>query len=148
VDRAADFESAGGGSTPPGATYCSCGFAWHDSPPNGLWGHSGGHKRTCNTRPVPTYRLHDTTGDDLGVVEHPAPNVAQGDVVVLLDGREALVTARVELNPGRLAAMLEVALAPLRSPRPSRAHPAQRSACRRDAPSDDPSDGSKAIRRA
>ena len=22
-----------------------------------------------------TYRLHDTTGDDLGTVEHPAPNV-------------------------------------------------------------------------
>ena len=21
---------------------------------------------------VPTYRLHDTTGDDLGLVEHPA----------------------------------------------------------------------------
>ena len=26
VDRAADFESAGGGSTPPGATQCSCGL--------------------------------------------------------------------------------------------------------------------------
>jgi hypothetical protein len=23
---------------------------------------------------VPTYRLHETTGDDLGAVEHPAPN--------------------------------------------------------------------------
>jgi hypothetical protein len=42
---------------------------------------------------VPTYRLHDTTGDDLGLIEHPAPNVEPGDVVVLDDGREALVTA-------------------------------------------------------
>ena len=24
---------------------------------------------------APTYRLHDTTGEDLGLVEHPAPNV-------------------------------------------------------------------------
>jgi hypothetical protein len=37
-----------------------------------------GHKRTCDTRPVPTYRLHYTTGDDLGAVEHPAPNVEPG----------------------------------------------------------------------
>ena len=40
---------------------------------------------------MPTYRLHDTTGDDLGLLEHPAPNVEPGDVVVLPDGREALV---------------------------------------------------------
>jgi hypothetical protein len=31
-----------------------------------------------------------------------------GDVVVLPDGREALVTARVEAEPGPLAALLEV----------------------------------------
>jgi hypothetical protein len=34
---------------------------------------------------VPTvflYRLHATTGDDLGPIEHPAPNVETGDVVV------------------------------------------------------------------
>jgi len=37
------------------------------------------------------YRLHDTTGDDLGTVEHPAPNVEPGDVVTLDDGREAVV---------------------------------------------------------
>jgi hypothetical protein len=24
---------------------------------------------------VPLYRIHDTTGDDLGTIEHPAPNV-------------------------------------------------------------------------
>ena len=29
---------------------------------------------------VPTYRLHDTTGDDLGLIEHPAPNVEPSDV--------------------------------------------------------------------
>ena len=29
--------------------------------------------------PVPTYRLHDTTGDDVGLIEHPAPNVEPGD---------------------------------------------------------------------
>lgn len=66
------------------------------------------------------YRLHDTTGDDLGLIEHPAPNVEPGDVAMLADGREALITARVDLNPGRLAAMLEIAS----SSRSSRAHPA------------------------
>ena len=39
---------------------------------------------------MPTYRLHDTTGDDLGVIEHPAPNLEPGDVVVIPDEREAL----------------------------------------------------------
>jgi hypothetical protein len=61
---------------------------------------------------VPTYRLHETTGDDLGTVEHPAPNVEPGDVVVLEDGREALVTSRVETNGGHVVALLEVAIAP------------------------------------
>jgi urease accessory protein UreE len=58
---------------------------------------------------VPIYRLHDTTGDDLGLLEHPAPNLEPGDVVVA-DGREALVTVRVEAEPGPgpLVAMLEV----------------------------------------
>jgi hypothetical protein len=39
-----------------------------------------------------------------------------GDVVLLADGREALVTARVEAEPGwgHLVAMLEVAIAPSR----------------------------------
>lgn len=41
---------------------------------------------------MPTYRVHDTTGDHLGTIEHPAPNVEPGDVVILPDGREALVT--------------------------------------------------------
>ena len=69
--------------------------------------------------PVPIYRLHDTTGDDLGTLEHPAPNLEPGDVLVLTDGRDALVTARVEAEPGwgHLVAMLEVALAPDRAVR-------------------------------
>jgi hypothetical protein len=58
------------------------------------------------------YRLHDTTGDDLGIIAHPAPNIEPGDVVVVGDGCEALVTARVETEGGQLAALLEVALAP------------------------------------
>jgi hypothetical protein len=61
---------------------------------------------------MPTYRLHDTTGEDLGMIEHPAPNVEPGDVVVLPDGREALVTARVEAATESLAGLLEVAIAP------------------------------------
>ena len=62
---------------------------------------------------MPTYGVHDTSGDDLGVIEHPAPNVEPGDVVVLDDGREALVTALVETDGrGPFAALLEVAIAP------------------------------------
>ena len=60
------------------------------------------------------FRLHDTTGDDLRLLEHPAPNLEPGDVVVVADGREAIVTARVEAEPGPLVAMLEVAIAPSR----------------------------------
>jgi hypothetical protein len=62
---------------------------------------------------VPTYRIHHTAGDDLGLIEHPAPIVEPGDVVMLEDRREALVTARVETyGRGQLAAPLEVAIAP------------------------------------
>lgn len=59
---------------------------------------------------MPIYRLQDTSGDDLGLLEHPAPNLEPGDVVVLADDREAVVTARVELEPGPgpLVALLEV----------------------------------------
>ena len=59
-------------------------------------------------------RVHDTTGDDLGLLEHPAPNLEPGDVLVVADGREAIVTARVEAEPGPgpLVALLEVAIAP------------------------------------
>lgn len=34
------------------------------------------------------YRIHNTPGDDLGHIEHPAPNVEPGDVVIQEDGRE------------------------------------------------------------
>jgi hypothetical protein len=50
---------------------------------------------------VAIYRLHNTTGDDLGLIEHPAPYVEPGDVIMLNDGREALVTARVETDGGQ-----------------------------------------------
>jgi hypothetical protein len=40
--------------------------------------------------------------------------VEPGDVVVLADGREVLVTARVETDGGQLAAFVEVAIAPTR----------------------------------
>ena len=48
-----------------------------------------------------------------GLLRHPAPNLEPGDVVVLGDGREALVTARVESPPHRgwLTALLEVLVA-------------------------------------
>jgi hypothetical protein len=55
-----------------------------------------------------TYRLHAYDRDDLGLIEHPAPNLEPGDVVLLPDGREALVTTRVETHGvGPLAAMLQ-----------------------------------------
>jgi hypothetical protein len=41
-------------------------------------------------RTVPIYRLHDTSGDDLGLLEHPAPNLEPGDVVVVADGERRL----------------------------------------------------------
>jgi hypothetical protein len=55
---------------------------------------------------VARYRLHDHTGDDLGTIEHAAGNLEPGDIVFLPDGREALVTARVEAEAGALAACL------------------------------------------
>ena len=44
---------------------------------------------------------------------HAATNVEPGDIVLLTDGREALVTARVETPEGSpFGALLEVAVAP------------------------------------
>ncbi len=59
---------------------------------------------------MPLYRVHATTGEDLDLLEHPAPNLEPGDVLVFADGREGVVTARVEVEPGPgpLVAMLEV----------------------------------------
>jgi hypothetical protein len=65
---------------------------------------------------VPLYRLHDTAGEDVGLLDHPATNVEPGHVVHLSDGREALDTARAETNDDRLRALLEVPVAP-NSPR-------------------------------
>jgi hypothetical protein len=68
------------------------------------------------------YRLNDTTGDDLGLLEHSAPNVEPGDVVVLADSREAIVTARVETQPrDPIHALLEVAAGELHADRGARA---------------------------
>jgi len=47
---------------------------------------------------VAIYRLHDTAGDDLGLLEHPAPNLEPGDVVVVSDRREAIVTVPLKLS--------------------------------------------------
>jgi hypothetical protein len=40
---------------------------------------------------VPTYRVRSTSGDDLGLIEHPAPNVEHGGVVQLPDGHDGIV---------------------------------------------------------
>lgn len=56
------------------------------------------------------YRVHAHDGGDLEVVEHPAPNLEPGDVILLSDNREGLVTVRVEVTKGPFAALLEVAL--------------------------------------
>jgi hypothetical protein len=59
------------------------------------------------------YRLHDTRANDLGLFQHPAPNLEPGDVLLLEDGREALVTARAEMGSGRAStALLEVVVTP------------------------------------
>jgi hypothetical protein len=61
---------------------------------------------------VPTYRVQSTAGDDLGLIEHPEPNVEPGDVVELPSGHDAIVTARLETDEAPIAALLEVAVAP------------------------------------
>jgi hypothetical protein len=58
------------------------------------------------------YSLHDPTGADLGVLDHPAPNLEPGDVVSLPSGDQAVVRARTDASsePGVPVATLEVAL--------------------------------------
>jgi hypothetical protein len=51
-----------------------------DAPPEerfvvGRWFVVGGPTQEVGISLAPTYRLHDTTGDDLGLIEHPAPKV-------------------------------------------------------------------------
>ena len=58
---------------------------------------------------MPLYRLRDSSANDLGLLRHPVPNLEPGDVVPLRDGRQAIVTARIESAPNRaLTALLEV----------------------------------------
>jgi len=58
----------------------------------------------------PTYRPHDHAGDDLGLLSGILlPHVEPTDVAVLPDPRDVLAMARVETEPGPLAALLEVA---------------------------------------
>jgi hypothetical protein len=61
---------------------------------------------------VPFYSLHDTAGESLGLLDAPATTIEPGDFVVLEDGRDARVTARVETNDERVWAVLEVLVAP------------------------------------
>jgi hypothetical protein len=67
-------------------------------PKSGSWSDAL-HRRLGSL--LPTYRLHDTTGEGLGLMKHTAANVEPGEVA-LPDGREALVTARVEASTERL----------------------------------------------
>ena len=69
-------------------------------------------RRVMIARLVPIYHLHDTTGEDLGFVNHAAPNVEAGDVLPLPDGRDAMVTERVETGEAPIVALLEVLVAP------------------------------------
>ena len=47
-----------------------------------------------------TYRIHDTTGDDLGLIEHPAPT-SSGTLVMLADAREAARSLGLRLGSSR-----------------------------------------------
>jgi len=60
---------------------------------------------------MPTYFLQDASGY-IGLLEHESSDLVAGDVVVLEDGREALVTARIGGARGsRFVAVLEVIVA-------------------------------------
>jgi hypothetical protein len=56
---------------------------------------------------MPAYRLHDAIGEDLGLNEHPAPNVEAGDVVMLAGGLSPIIDVwrltRSALHTRRLA---------------------------------------------
>ena len=59
VDRATDFESVRGGSTPPGATQCSCGLARHERTRASRWGNAWGN--TAPRRPTAPLAPHATS---------------------------------------------------------------------------------------
>lgn len=70
-----------------------------------------GEASSIDSRTVSIYRLHDTAGDDLELLEHPELNLEPGHVVVLADGREALVTSLSRGGAtGTARAALEVAV--------------------------------------
>jgi len=61
---------------------------------------------------MPRYVVQDGTGY-VGILEHASQTLEAGDVVVLGDGREALVTARVGAGrASRFTAVLEVVIEP------------------------------------
>ena len=69
---------------------------------------------------MPKYALQDQRRY-LGLLEHPAPNLNPGDLVVLPDGREARITAVIGAGRySKLAAVLEVVFA---EPEATRATP-------------------------
>lgn len=69
-------------------------------------------RRADTSARMPVYFLRDPRGADLGILDHPVPNLEPGDVVFLLSGDEAVVTARTDARPGPgvLVATLEVTL--------------------------------------
>jgi len=61
---------------------------------------------------MPVYLLYDTAGGNLGEFEDPATTIGPGDIVVLEDGRDALVTTRIEASDEGACATLVVFTAP------------------------------------
>jgi hypothetical protein len=57
---------------------------------------------------VASYHLYDAVGGSVGRIEHPAPNLEPGDLLLLEDGSEAVVTTRIDLDDGTADAVLEV----------------------------------------
>jgi hypothetical protein len=56
--------------------------------------------------PMYRYRVHDTDGDDLGLILHPAPNLETGDIVVTDYDRRWRVTRYVENRDGDIVRRL------------------------------------------
>jgi hypothetical protein len=59
--------------------------------------HRDAHGRAATIYALPDvfrYRLHDTDGDDVGELQHPAPNLEPGDTVTT-EGRQTLAGSQV-----------------------------------------------------
>jgi hypothetical protein len=67
---------------------------------------SGGELRSLCV--MPSYDVYDSVGGNVGRIEHPAPNVEPGDVLLLEDVAEVVVTRRIDLDGGTADALLEV----------------------------------------